>query len=333
MNKASLALRDDDPQTARIEAEARAWLLRTPSPETDAACAAWRAADPRHEQAFVEARRVWTALGRTAHARDSGWRSESLAEPLPSRMRRLARPMAIAASIGAIAAIVAPLLAPPGARVATATAQTRAVRLADGSRVFVGARSAVDLKVSPTSRQVTLKDGEAFFEVAHDPAHPFTVVAGDALITVRGTKFDVRRTRYGVQVAVLEGRVEVSRRPLLPLSRPTPPERVLGAGQQVRMERGEGLTPVAAAGGEPGAWRKGRLLYADAPLKEVVADANRYSDHPIRLASKDIGELRVTVGFRAAKVDELVADLDRALPIRSERDGDAIVLSADEATK
>ena len=81
---------------------------------------------------------------------------------------------------------------------------------------------------------------------------------------------------------------------------------------------------------EPGGWRQGRMQYADAPLKEVVADANRYSERPIRLASNDLGDMRVTVSFRTRAVDELIANLDAGLPVSvsTETDGD-IVLKAE----
>jgi len=308
-----------------IEAQARDWLLRLHAGEADEeACAAWRAADPRRERAFRDASMVWSALGRTSYARDA---SRGLVTP--SRAGRWAGGMAIAASL-AIAMVIAPqVLSPPDQALRTAVAQTRAMRLADGSEIHVGARSSVDVRLGEASRSAVLKDGEAFFEVAHDTSRPFTVYAGDTVLRVKGTKFNVRRTPDGVQASVLEGKVEVSHRRLLSLGDSKAVDCVLVAGQEVRLTGrrvASAPTPVTA---EPDSWLRGRVQYRDAPLKEVVADANRYSARPIRLGSDDIGDMRVTVSFRTTAVEELIANLDAGLPIaaRREDDGDVVFTS------
>lgn len=295
-----------------IETRARELLLDN----DPRAIAAWRAADPANDAAFREAQRAWSALGRTSYARDGRWRLEA------GRRMRWAAPAAIAASL-AIAAVIAPqFLDRPDQSLRTAVAQTGTVSLPGGERIYVGARSSVDVR----ERTATLKDGEAFFDASNGP---LTVSAKGAVIRASGAKFNVRCTPDGLEIAVLEGRVEVLKR-TWPLAAPTPAAD-LGGGQQLRLSGTEVATaqPLTT---DPEGWRKGRLLYADAPLSEVVADANRYSSHPIRLASREIGDLRVTVSFRTAAVDELIRNLDAGLPVKAEREPDGdIVLESDSA--
>jgi len=316
-------------ESEQIEAQARDWLLQLNAGEVDeAACAAWRAADPRHEQAFREASVVWAALGRTSHAVSGDWR-----RPVrhPNAAMRWGGGMAIAASL-AVAVVIAPqVLSPPDQSLRTAVAQTQAMRLADGSQIHVGARSAVDVRLDGDSRSAVLKDGEAFFEVANDPSRPFTVYAGDTVLRVKGTKFNVRRTPDGVQVSVLEGKVEVSHRSFVPLARPSAIDCVLVAGQEVRMTGRHVASAPAPVTAEPDSWRRGRVQYRDAPLREVVADANRYSTRPIRLGSGEIGDLQVTVSFRTTAVEELIANLDAGLPVAAVRDANGEVVFTPEA--
>ncbi len=316
---------------ARIEAEARDWILRRQEPGFQAASAAWRAADPRHDEAYREAELVWSALGRTAQAREGAWRMSAARRP---SLPRFAIPTAIAAGLVAAVAVGANLdrLTPGGEHFETRTAQLQTVDLKDGSRIYVGAKSSVDVKLDPRARRVVLNGGEAFFEVAHDPARPFTVVTDDAVVRVLGTKFDVRRTPDGTQVSVLDGRVEVRRKTLLPaaLAPAKAPERVLTGGERVQIERGETPGATVPASVEAGSWRRGRLLYDNAALREIVADANRYSDHPIRLADDRVGDLRVTLSFRSDAVGDLIANLDQALPVRAERQADGGVLLSAE---
>ncbi|MGE5502302.1 MAG: FecR family protein [Ignavibacteriales bacterium] len=296
-----------------IETRARELLLDN----DPGAIAAWRAADPANEAALREAQRVWTALGRTSYARDGRWRLDAA-----RRTPRWAAPAAVAASL-AVAAVIAPqFLARPDQSVRTATAQTGTVSLPGGEHIYVGARSRVEVR----ARTATLKDGEAFFDASNGP---LTVQAKGAVIRATGAKFNVRCTPDGLEIAVLEGRVQVLTR-TWPLAAPTPAADLTG-GQQLRMQGAEVAT-AAPLTTDPEGWRKGRLLYADAPLREVVADANRYSNRPIRLASRDIGDLRVTVSFRTGAVDELIRNLDAGLPVKAAREADGdIVLESESA--
>jgi len=70
--------------------------------------------------------------------------------------------------------------------------QSPPIVLADGSKVWVNSASTLRFPVAFTgsTREVFL-DGEAYFEVTKDPAHPFIVNAGTSKIRVLGTHFDV----------------------------------------------------------------------------------------------------------------------------------------------
>jgi transmembrane sensor len=322
----------------RIRAEARAWALRgggADDPGLEAAQAAWRAQDPRHEAAFAQAARAWTAVGRTPTARGAAWRREAAALQRSALLKRWAPAAGLAACIAAAGVLVWPQLhGTEGVAYATRTAETRTLDLADGSRVFVAPQTRLEVDVSARRRVVELGQGEAFFEIAHDPAHPFFVRAGRTLVRVVGTKFDVIRTGDKVRVSVLQGRVRVTRRPAIPLVARAA-EQTLSGGQQARTGGNVQVALAVSAVGtnEPGAWRSGRLLYADAPLSEVVADANRYSSHPIRLASADIATLRVTATFRTGSVPDLVSNLQQALPLKAQTEPDGTILMSRDPSR
>ena len=140
-----------------------------------------------------------------------------------------------------------------------------------------------------------------------------------AEIRVVGTKFDVWRHGDKLRVSVLEGRVEVRRRGAPSLGQPSAPEEVLTAGLATQVTAGGGVEAARPIGPDaPGSWREGRLFYARMPLADVVADANRYSAHPIRLADDEVGRLLVTASFRTAAVGEFISGLQGSLPVRIE---------------
>jgi transmembrane sensor len=112
----------------------------------------------------------------------------------------------------------------------TGKGQKSIVDLPDGTRVTLDADSAVDVAFTGGRRDVRLLNGRAFFDVAHDRAHPFAVQAGGRVVTALGTQFDVRLTPGAVRVVLAEGSVSVASAPGGPArrrssSRPARPSR------------------------------------------------------------------------------------------------------------
>src|SRR3546814_11678062 len=73
----------------------------------------------------------------------------------------------------------------------TGTGEMRNVTLSDGSSVTLDTGSAIAVNYGDGRRGVRLLAGRAWFDVAHDERHPFTVSAADARVRVTGTAFDV----------------------------------------------------------------------------------------------------------------------------------------------
>lgn len=334
---------------ARVKAQAREWVVEVSDEHvgrpTRERFEAWLAADPEHARAFKESARVLGLVSTLT------WMER--APPARRPALRWALPAGVAAAAAAMLAVFAlgPLTSQPTRDLATQVGEVRHLTLADGSRVTLGARSAIDVAFTETTRAVTLLEGEAFFEVEKDPSRPFIVAVADHEVRVVGTKFNVHRGAERISVDVLEGVVEVAEKPQ---SRPAPlsseasakeePEiQILTAGQQVvaPLVKVALATPDAPPPAPPsvreilpedaGAWRTGRLSYNNAPLVEVIADANRYHDGEIVFASDALRDLTVTASFRTDRIDQMLATLDRALPVEIERQGARrIILRADD---
>jgi ferric-dicitrate binding protein FerR (iron transport regulator) len=87
------------------------------------------------------------------------------------------------------------------------------VELPDGSTVILneGSRLSYDRSFGDSLREVLLT-GEAYFNVTHDAAKPFTVVTGNITTRVLGTSFNVTAypDQQQVQVTVTRGKVQVN---------------------------------------------------------------------------------------------------------------------------
>jgi transmembrane sensor len=77
------------------------------------------------------------------------------------------------------------------------------------------------------------------------------------------------------------------------------------------------IRPVDAM--DVGAWRSGRLVYDNAALRDIVADANRYTHTRIVIVDPQLETLRLTTSFRTSQVDGMVETLQAALPLVAER--------------
>lgn len=310
-----------------IDRQASDWVVQLDSGDVTAArreqFKAWLKADPRHALAYEQARAAWHDLGAMHEWRDR----VPIPEPPPAGRTRLApRPHLIAIAAAAVLGVVGLATLSSFRRahteeLATPTAQIREIDLSDGSRVTLGARSAIDVRYAARERRVILRQGEAFFAVAREASRPFVVVADDTLIRVLGTQFNVHRESQRVRVAVKEGAVEVVRARGGDVSGAPPARYRLAAGE--RIVTGQGAAPDsldAVASDAVGAWRSGRLVYENATLGEVIGDARRYSETRIELGDPALERLRVTASFQASEIEHLPDTLALAFPVRVERD-------------
>jgi transmembrane sensor len=318
---------------SNVHDEAAAWVARlegrVPAADERARFDAWIASSPAHAAAYDEALRTWHDL---AAMRDTQQYRALLGKPtLRERIVNGVpgpRWFAAAAGVAAVAAFawlaisldLVPFLHQP-TQVATAMAEVRETTLPDGTRVVLGAQSQLSFDVTSNVRRATVVGGDAYFAVAHDTARPFTVSIDDVQVRVVGTQFEIRRRTGEVSVAVEEGTVEVSRT----------------NAAAVRLHRGEAVTAGESAhlsvhAVEPAdiaAWRSGRLLYDNAELRDVVADANRYARSRIVIADAQLESLRVTTSFRTSQVEGMIETLQAVLPLVAERQaGGEIVLHA-----
>jgi transmembrane sensor len=285
---------DDDMIPDPVLEKASAWALRLHSLPDDAelraALAAWIAESDVHARAWALTQKAWRLTGRAKaeFAREWPARHPTVAGRRAVGLRMVAASFAVAACLLLVAAL-------PGIQMRLATdhgtsvGQTRSVVLDDGSAVHLGADSAIAVAFSAAGRQVTLLQGEAFFEVTSDPSRSFSVRSGDLVATVTGTAFDVALTDRSFAVTVASGSVRVS-------SANSLAEAVdLRPGQGVIVDRAtRQATRIAVPPSSVASWRKGRLIVENAPLVDVVSALNRYREGPVVVASASLRSKRVT---------------------------------------
>jgi transmembrane sensor len=80
------------------------------------------------------------------------------------------------------------------------------------------------------------------------------------------------------------------------------------------------------------AWQAGELDFDDVPLSEAVMEMNRYARTKLVIGDDKLNRLRISGIFRIGDVDDLVAGLTYAFPVRAvHREDTVLLLAADSA--
>lgn len=283
---------------------------------------AWLDASDAHARAYDQAMDLWSEMQASAPRILVALHDLPAASPAPNRRWMIAGGLAAAA----LAVAVAPWadIMAPTTVYQTANGQRRVVTLQDGTRIDLNAGSRLTVRLKAGSRQVTMDDAEAVFDVAKDARRPFLISAGDRTIRVVGTQFNVRH-RDGVQsVTVRRGVVEVS-----PVG--GAPGRLyrLTVGQRLDHVEGAGASALSATVPDDAmSWRTGRLIYRDEPLANVVADLNRYTSKPVRIADGRTSQLLFSGVLVTDDGLAAVRTLTLLAPVTSTSTADGILLRA-----
>lgn len=287
---------------------AAAWIIRQENGGWDqaeeAAFNAWLAQSDGNKAAYWRLKHSWQEASRI---RSLGMQAEK-----PARRTSVAdrlKPVAIAASLLGVLVFGAVQFIPDKApkvaavRYDTPVGGYKTVPLADGSRIELNTSTRVRSAVSGQARDIWLEDGEAFFEVARDPDHPFVVHAGSKTVTVLGTKFSVRRDGEKIMVSVLEGRVRIddaASPAAASANSATINGGVIAISQGASMlvtQRSSERVKTALA------WRQGMLSFDQTSLGDVAAEFNRYNVRQIIVTDRETASIRIGGAFQASNVD------------------------------
>ncbi len=314
-----------------MEEKAGEWFARREfglSPAEQAEFDCWVSLDPRHATLMREFDETWSRMASAPGG--------ETAPSLPCRPRR-------AWWLGGLAAAVTLMLAGMAAwqwpaveptaeaaqRFITTVGELRQVSLPDGSTLQLNTDSVVDVAFLQRERRLTLAQGEARFEVERDTTRPFLVAVGGIEIRALGTAFDIRRRADSVSVLLTAGRVQVRN------GNGSSPPIVLDPGQRLTVS-------IAPSGEATGAftittlnteelrrlagWRNRSLEFVAQPLREMVAEFNRYNRHQLIIADEQLAGQRFGGGFAPGDYAALVQMLETYFGVLAERRGDETML-------
>jgi transmembrane sensor len=313
-------MEDDAPfdRASRRTAAIEWWTrldCRAPTPQEREAFVLWLTRDPANRETFEKVCRIWGDL--------EGLRP--LIDEFEVRPPRRTRHVRVTGGLAALAfALLSYVYFDEAwimlwAQVRTGVAETQMVQLADGSRIELGPRSAISLDFDEGKRNVTLLRGEAWFDVAPDADRPFSVLIARGSVTALGTSFDISTTGERTEVTVAQHRV-----------------RVMSGGPAIIVDEGEqsafgpgvaAVDPYRVQVDHVTAWRRGKLIFDDRPLTEVVSVLGHYLRGYILVLDPSIRERRVSGVFDAAEPMAAISAIEKALGLRALNLGYLVVLT------
>ncbi|PWF23817.1 FecR family protein [Corticimicrobacter populi] len=302
--------------------DAAQWFARMQSGEVSdddrRAFEAWRMADPEHEQQYRRLAYIWQATLAVPESRLQALMHEQDVPPVRPWLARRRLGLGLAGACTLAVAGVAGVsrgwfaAEPESLTLMTRRGERHQATLPDGSILHMNFGTRVVVRFEKGLRLVELRQGEAFFEVSHDAARPFVVNAGMGRVTVTGTRFNVRRDAASTQVSVESGSVRVDNGRWWARN-----ERRLSAGQQVVAYADQTLGEVGQADvTNLVAWQRGRMVFNDVALAEVIDEMNRYLAQPARLATAALGQLRVSGVFGVDDPEAMIDALPAIAPVQ-----------------
>lgn len=173
--------------------------------------------------------------------------------------------------------------------------QTAKMTMPDGSQIWLNAGSHLSYPThfSDTLREITLLEGEAFFDIKHENKRPFIVHARKLDIHVLGTSFDVKAYKEdeNVKVTVKTGKVGVTQRdkPNEPAVMLLPKEQMTLHVKKQSVQVGELRKPAV------GGWKDDKLVFEDEPLSEIFKVLERKFKHHISVDSPEIKNEKISI--------------------------------------
>ena len=312
---------------------ATAWFSRQRSGEMtepdQAALREWLEEDPANLEAYRAVRGAWLDLNAVrAHPQVMTMREELAMSEARTR-RRFA--------IGALAAcFVAGILVLTGVAgwqwlsaprplgdhtFTTALGERATITLPDGSELTLNTDTVVRTRADDARRLVYHDRGQVDLKVAKDPRHPFIVTAGGRTITALGTAFDVRLEKGVFEVTLVEGKVRVESVLAYKVDPATSVSAAPSRDDVQATEMTAGTQLIAPDEGEwrlartnvaiETSWTRGQLIFDDEPLKDVVAELNRYSDKKMVVPSVSLQDTPISGNFKPGDVDGFVYALEK----------------------
>ncbi len=209
----------------------------------------------------------------------------------------------------------------------TTAEEQRRLILADGSRIRLGSESYIEIfDESPAGERKIILDGQAFFEVTHNPDRTFVVYAGNTKVEVLGTAFNVRKNdRQNIFVAVLDGSVAMEQNG-------NNEERIVLKNNMLGIydSATNSVTANEIDVNNYISWMHGRIIFNRTPFAEVMQQLEYIYDVRSKIKDDRLYEMKLTSNFSEATLENVIQVISEGLEVSYEKVDDVIKWSLND---
>lgn len=195
------------------------------------------------------------------------------------------------------------------------------IELEDGSQITINKSASIQhIEEFSHNRKVNLI-GEAYFNVASDPQHPFTINAGEVTIEVIGTEFNVLHDTLvkQVTVSVTEGKVKCSSGAR---------EIYLTANKAAQFSYDKGsLNPFQTTNNNHLAWKTNILEFKNTPLQEVIPQLNKYYGVSFKFADDSIKQNNLSIRIDNTELEHVIKIIEMTSELKVTQEGNTYTIS------
>ena len=206
--------------------------------------------------------------------------------------------------------------------------------LSDGTAVYLDSDSRITYpsRFKGDQREVYLT-GEAYFDVAHDPAKPFIVKAGPVNIKVLGTEFNVRAFSGDgiIKVSLEQGQVEISnevnRRGISDKLFLSPGQSVVYHVRKAGFEHVKRFDPM-----EDCAWKDGIIYFKKANFNEVIYKLKKWYNVQFEVVNKPSSVWSYSGSFNNQNLDNVLRSIGFSQGFSYEIMSDKVLIQFNDKT-
>lgn len=201
--------------------------------------------------------------------------------------------------------------------------ELKEITLPDSSKVYLNANTSIEYpeQFKGNTREIKL-EGEAFFEITKDKAHPFIIHTANAYTKVLGTSFNIlaRKNSKEIVVSVKTGKVEVG---------------IDNNNTNVKLEPGStakvnlannSLEKIITPSENYLSWKTKELIFEDVNIAELISILNTYYNVEIT-ANNEILDCHFTGKFSQPNITDILNVLELSNGFSYEINGDKIALT------
>lgn len=211
--------------------------------------------------------------------------------------------------------------------------ENRNITLGDGTEIRLNQNSEIIVSAGfmKGAREVRL-NGEAYFDVEHNPDRPFIIHANQSTVEVLGTAFNVRSVEEqgNVQVAVVEGRVAFRG-----AKNGTGSEElsvILSKNQYGYLDlENRALNVDDIAVENYLAWKSGEFHFNELTMQQVCTQLNRIYSIECSFSGNEIRDLKLTANFSNETLERTLEVISMTLEIDYEKQNDIVKWSEEHS--